>query len=494
MGTIKKLAGQTAIYGLSSIVGRLLNYLLVPFHTRIFSPQDFGAVSELFAFVSFLIILYTYGMETSFFHFSEKSENKNKVYSTGLISLMGTSVLLSGMMILFSSSIADAIMYSKHPEYVSWFALILFFDTLTALPFARLRQQGKAKKFAYIKIANIVLNIFFNIFFLVICPALSNDEGAIGDFVNFVYNSKTGVGYVFISNLLASFITLLLLVPQFRGIQFELDKKLLKEMLLYGLPLLIAGFAGMINETFDRAIYKYLAPDQTKALKELGVYSACYKLSIIMTLFIQTFRYAAEPFFFSLHKKEDSRLIYARVMNYFIVTCSFIFLIVVLYLDLFELFIGEKFRSGLAVVPILLLANMCLGIFYNLSMWYKLTGQTRYGAYFSIFGAVCTVILLFLLIPQMGYMGAAWATLICYALMMVVSYIIGQKKYPIPYDLPRNFTYIILALLIYFANYGIWKLIKPGQVLEICIATLLLLIFTGFVWVMEKPKKPRAIS
>ncbi|MFI5220190.1 MAG: oligosaccharide flippase family protein [Bacteroidia bacterium] len=489
MGSIKKLAGQTAIYGLSSIIGRLLNYLLVPFYTRIFSTQEYGVVSELFAYVSFIMILFTYGLETSFFHFSEKEDTRDKVYSTGIISLFGSSFFFSGLMILFSSSIAGWIQFPKHPEYITWFACILFLDTLCALPFARLRQQNRAKRFASIKIFNIGINIFFNIFFLVICPALVKDKGAIGDFIDVVYSDRIGIGYVFISNLIASFITLLLLIPQFRKINFEFDKSLWKEMLLYGSPLLIAGFAGMVNETFDRAVYKYLAPDKSKALTELGIYSACYKLSIIMTLFVQTFRYAAEPFFFSQHKKENSSEVYALVMKYFVITCSFIFVAVMLYIDVFKLFIGEDFRKGLAVVPILLMANLFLGIFYNLSMWYKLTGQTRFGAYFSIFGAVLTIVLLWLLIPQMGYVGAAWATLIVYAAMMIVSYITGQKNYPIPYDLPRILTYVILALIIYFASLGIEKLLKPGDVAGFIISTFLLMVFAGFTFVLEKPKK-----
>ena len=488
MGSIKKLAGQTAIYGLSSIMGRLLNYLLVPFYTRIFSTIEYGVVSELFAYVSFLMILFTYGMETSFFHFSEKDHDRDKVYTTGIISLLGSSLFVSGLMILFSSSISRWILYPKHPEYITWFALILAFDALTALPFARLRQQNKAKRFATIKIINILLNISFNVFFLVLCPRWIHEHAMFAGIAEIVYSPKIGVGYVFISNLLASLITLLLLIPQMRQVTFRFDVSLWKEMLIYGFPLLIAGFAGMVNETFDRAVYKYLAPNKTIALTQLGIYSACYKLAIVMTLFIQTFRYAAEPFFFSLYKKENNKIMYARVMNYFVITCAFIFLMVMLYIDAFKLFIGEPFRAGLAVVPILLLANMCLGIFYNLSMWYKLTGQTRFGAYFSIFGALLTILLLWWLIPIMGYMGAAWATLVVYAAMMILSYFTGQKYFPIPYDLGRIFTYIGLALLIYFAGYGIEKLMKPSDVVEFIINTLLLMAFVGFIFVIEKPK------
>jgi len=494
LGSIKKLAGQTAVYGLSSIVGRLLNYLLVPFYTRVFTPSEYGVVSELLAIVSFIMIIFTYGMETSFFHFSEKDHDRNKVYTSGVLSLLGSSLFLSGLMILFSSSIATWIQYPKHPEYVTWFALILGLDALCALPFARLRQQNRAKRFATVKLLNILVNIGFNIFFLVLCPKWIHEHGFFKELTDLFYSPKIGAGYVFISYLLSSIVTLLFLIPQLKDVQLEFDSTLWKQMIIYGFPLLIGGFAGMINETFDRAVYKYLAPDRAIALKQLGIYSACYKLSIVMTLFIQTFRYAAEPFFFSHYKKENNKLMYAQVMKYFIITCSFIFLLVMLYIDIFKIFIGEDFRSGLAVVPILLLANMCLGIFYNLSMWYKLTGQTRFGAYFSIFGAVLTIILLWWLIPTMGYMGAAWATLVVYAAMMILSYITGQKYYRIEYDVPGNLLYIGLALLTYFASYGIEKLLKPGQIAEYTINTFLLLLFAGFVFVIEKPKLSKPVN
>lgn len=490
MGTIKKLAGQTAIYGLSTIVGRLLNYLLVPIYTRIFLPEEYGVVSEFYAYVTFLMIVFTYGMETAFFNFWQKEEDKDKVYSTGVISLLISSVGLALIMILFSGPLASLIKYPKHSEYVSWFGMILALDAMTALPFARLRQLNKPKVFAAAKLFNILVNIFFNIFFLVWCPEWAKEKsGLMSSLANSVYSPQIGVGYVFISNLLSSALTLLLLLPQFRNISFRLDKELWKKMIIYALPLMVAGFAGMINETFDRAIYKYLAPNKSIALAELGIYSACYKLSILMTLFIQTFRYAAEPFFFAQQTKENKNEIYANVMKYFVITCCFIFAGVMLYMDVVKHFIGVKYHSGLKVVPVLLMANMCLGIFFNLSMWYKLSGQTRYGAYFSVFGAVVTIILLVLLIPAMGYMGAAWATLICYAAMMVVSYVTGQKNYPINYDVGRILTYIGLALMVYFASIGIEKILHPGKITSFVINTLLLMAYVGYTFVLEKPKK-----
>lgn len=487
MSSIRKLAGQTAVYGLSSILGRLLNYLLVPFYTRIFSAQEYGLVSELFAWVSFLAVLYTYGMETSFFHFANKNTDSKKVYNTGLTALLISSVFLSGMAILFSDSIAGALQYGQHPEYITWFALIIFFDTLTTLPFARLRKENKALRFASLRLINILINIFFNIFFLVLCPIWIKDKGLLHDMASLVYSPSVGVGYVFISNLLASACTLILLFPQFRSFRIQADKKLLAEMLQYGFPLLIAGMAGMVNETLDRAVYKFIAPDASRAMHELGIYAACYKLSVIMTLFIQTFRYAAEPFFFSHYAAEGSKAVYVRVMNYFIITCSFIFVIVMLFMDVFKLFIGENFRSGLAVVPVLLMANLCLGVFYNLSVWYKLTGQTRYGAMFSIAGALITIVFLFLLVPSMGYKGAAWTTLICYASMMLMSYFTGQKNFPVPYDVRKMFFYPVMALLVYYSMLGAVALMQPSVAVKYMLSAALLGVFSIMVWMIEKP-------
>lgn len=489
MSEIKKLAGQTAIYGLSSIVGRLLNYLLVPLYTRVFDKAEYGVVSEMYAWVAFMMIVFTYGMETAFFHFSQKEADKEKVYGTSLFSIISSSVFLCLVLIFFSQPLANLIGYPKHSEYITLFALILSFDALCALPFAKLRQQNKAKAFAGIKFINILLNICFNLFFLVICPyAIKTDAGLLTQIANSVYSSKVGVGYVFVSNLLSSGITFLMLLKYLKDVNLKPDFSLLKQMLAYGAPLLIAGFAGMTNETFDRAIYKHLAPNPATALAELGVYSACYKLSIIMTLFIQTFRYAAEPFFFAQHKNENKQQVYALVMKYFVITCSFIFAAVMLYIDAVKYFIGEEFRSGLGVVPVLLLANLFLGVFYTLSMWYKLAGKTYYGAWFSIFGAVLTVILLLVMIPLWGYMGAAWATLITYAAMMVASYFTGQKNYFVPYDTARCLMYIGLAVLTWFASAGILKMFSPGTVASFFINTLLLFLFAAFIFFLEKPK------
>ena len=482
MSQIKKLAGQTAIYGLSSIIGRLLNYLLVPLYTRIFDPAAYGVVSEFYAYVTFLIVLYTYGMETAYFHFSSKKENTLNVYSNSLSTVTFSSVILSSILIVFSQSIATGLGYEAHPEYIIWFSLILAFDAITALPFAKLRQENRAKRFALIKIVNIGSNIGLNLFFLAFLPQIANHSS-----LSVLYNPEIGVGYVFIANLISSLITIVFFANDFRQIKFTIDKTLVKEMLVYAFPLLIAGFAGMINETLDRAILKYLVTDKSTALHQLGVYSACYKLSIIMTLFVQTYRYAAEPFFFSQQSKKNNRALYATIMNYFVFVCSLIFLGVMLFMNIAKYFIGEKFHEGLQVVPLLLFANLFLGVYLNLSMWYKLSGKTKYGAWFSIIGAIITIVLNFLLIPQMGYMGAAWATFICYGTIMILSYIYGQKHYAIPYSIKICTSIILLSVVLWQLSSYLLIALNTGTMISLVIKITALSVFTMLSWLLLKP-------
>lgn len=490
MGAIKKLAGQTAIYGISSIVSRLLNYLLVPLYTRVFMPEEYGVVTELYAYLTFITILFTYGMETSFFHFSEKEADKEKVYGTALLSLLGSSFLLLTLMLFFNQQIAQLLRYPDHPEYIIYFAIILSTDAITAIPFARLRQENKAKKFAFLKTLNIAINIGLNLFFLVACPLLiKSDIPVLSILAGRIYSPEIGVGYVFISNLVASAITLLIMLPQITGTRLYYEPALWRRMLSYALPLLAGGLAGMVNETLDRVILKSLLTDKSTAMEQLGIYGACYKIPMLMTLFIQTYRYAAEPFFFSQQKKVNNTLVYATVMKYFVLICSFIFLAIMMYLDVIKYFIGEKYRSGLTIVPILLLANLFFGIFINLSMWYKLTGQTRYGAYFAFIGAGITIILNIILIPSMGYLGAAWTTLACYFIMMCLSYLTGQKHYPIPYDLRRISFYILFALSLYWASLLIHQYRPLNNLGSLAVNSFLLLLFTVGSFFLERPKK-----
>jgi O-antigen/teichoic acid export membrane protein len=445
----------------------------------LFATAEYGVVSEMYAYVSFLYVLLTYGMETAFFRFAQDTEHKSKIYGTAFISLVSTSALFVLMVTLFSNNIAGGLDYSNHREYIIWFAFILAFDAITIIPYANLRQENKATKFAIIKFIWIFINIGLNLLFILLCPYISSHSNnqILTSFVSLIYSPEIGVGYIFISNLIASGVILLILGIDFLKVRFSFSGTLLKKMLKYAWPLLLFSFAGIINETFDRLILKHLLPASSNPMAQLGIYGACYKISILMTLFIQTYRYAAEPFFFSKAKSTDARQLYSDMMTYFVIVCVLIFVGVMMYIDLVMYFVGKEYRIGEPVVPILLLANLCLGVFYNLSVWFKLTDRTIYGAIISIFGAIVTLSLNFLLIPVMGIMGAAWATLICYASMMIVSYIIGQRFYLVKYDLPRILGYLGLAIL----TFKISEVINCEGILKYGINTLLFLSFATII-------------
>lgn len=482
MNPLKRLARETVVYGLSSIVGRLLNYFLVPLYTRIFLPNEYGIVTELYAYASFLMVFLTFGMETTFFRFSESRFEKNKLYSTSLIPVLGLNLAFIVLGILTSSFVADRLHYGRHSEYLIYFVIIVGLDAATAIPFARLRQQHRSLKFAALKLINIGINITLNLFFLLLCPYLLN-HGFYG--IRAIYNPSFGVGYVFLSNMISSLAGVLLLFGDIFKFRVEFDKELFKEMIIYALPLLLAGLAGMVNETLDRILLRYLLvvpAGITNAneyiMAQIGIYGANYKVSILMTLFIQTFRYAAEPFFFSHAKESDSRQLYEKVMTYFILFGLVIFLGIMLYIDIVKHFIGVKYYPGIGIVPILLLANLFLGVIFNLSIWYKLNNKTRYGAYITIFGAVVTITANCILIPLMGYAGAAWATFICYLFMMMLSYFWGQKHFYIEYDLWKISGYFLLAILIYFIS-RMWSF--NSRYLSLLANTILLAVFVGLI-------------
>jgi O-antigen/teichoic acid export membrane protein len=422
-------------------------------------------------------------METALFRFSQSEIDKQKVYSTVLISVFTTSTLFILIASTFSSAIAESIKFSGHPEYVVWFALIIGIDALTCIPFAKLREQGKAKRFVIIKTINICVYIGLNLFFILFCKSVYDSANSpYKSLVEKIYNPEIGIGYIFISNLIASIVTLFLLFPEMIKVQYFFDSPLWKRMIRYALPLLIAGLAGMVNETLDRILLTHLLPGKEGVI-QAGIYGACYKISIIMTIFIQTFRYAAEPFFFSLKKNAEPQKMYADIMKYFVIICSIIFLATTLNIEWIQYFAGsEAFRTGIKVVPILLLANMFLGIFWNQSIWYKLTGKTHYGAFLTIFGAIITIALNFYWIPKIGYMGCAWATLICYASMTILSYIIGNKHYPVNYDLKRILGYLALSVTLYFIS----TLIETSnKSLNLILNNFIIIGFMAFIWKME---------
>ena len=495
MTAIKRLAGQTAIYGIPSVLGRVLSYLLVPLYTAVFEPGEYGTVGVFYAYTSFLMVVLTYGMETTFFRFNQQEQDKESVFSTGMVSLIITSILFLVVVLSFSGDVARWIDYSEHPEYVRWFACILAFDALSAIPFARLRAQNRPVRFAWVKMINIAINILLNLFFLVYCPFIlkHHNNSFIEHFISWVYRPEWGIEYIFISNMAASFITLIMLLPQIYQVRWKINPDLWKKMLFYTFPLLFAGMAGIVNETFDRLLLRYLLPEGISTY-QVGIYSACYKISILMTIFIQAYKYAAEPFFFAHAKEKDSRVVYARIMDYFIIIVSMIFLGTMLYLDDFILpFMvrNKEYWVGRGVIPVLLMANLFLGVYYNLSIWYKLTGKTSWGAWLSLIGAVITLVLNFWWIPLSSdhliysYYGSAWATFICYGAMMILSYLIGQKYFPVKYNLIKFFGYLGLSVLLY----GISTIINPETfIVRVGFHTFLLFIFLAITYLFEKPR------
>ncbi len=483
MSAIKKLAKQTATYGFSTMLGRLLNYSLVPLHLRIFQPQEYGVVADLYSYVAFLGVLLTYGMETAYFRFSAKGEqDPEKVYSTAYLSHVFSSLAFLGIFIGFSSPIAGFLKYPGHIEYIIYFSFIVVLDALTAIPLARLRRENKAKRFVSIRLSNIAINVAFNLVFLLLFPFLAQQGISIPLFTG------VDVGYVFIANLIASGFTLLILAPQVLKARAGFDTALWKKMLNYAWPVLIMGFAGMINEVFDRILLKYLLPTADVHKQYLvGIYGACYKISIFMTLFVQMYRFAAEPFFFSHAQGKESLKVHADVMKYFVLAGGLIFLGVMLYIDLvkFILIGNPQYYPGLVIVPWLLLGNLFLGMYFNYSFWFKLTDKTLAGAFISIAGALVTLVLNWLLIPTMGYMGSALATFACYGFMMVVCYAMGRKRFPVPYDNARILLYLSMAIGFYMVSL---RLGLEGF-LQYATNTALLLLYVAVAYFLEKPSK-----
>lgn len=460
---------------MSSIAGRFLYYLLTPYLTNeaVMTKTAYGEMSIIYAALPFLNILFTYGLETAYFRFSKTKEEETEVFSTAMLSLIFSTVIFTSVLLFFKNSIAAALGLAGHPEYITLSAFIIAADALTALSFAKLRHEGRPRKFALVRVAGIVVNIGFTVFFLSVCPRLQqqNPTGFIGQH----YNKNFGAGYVLLANLLQSVFTIVFLAREFFSFKLRFNGKLWRQIMLYSSPLILAGFAGMINETFDRIMLKWWtsAPTPDAATVQVAIYSACYKLSILITLSVQAFRMAAEPFFFSASRGDRPQRVYARVMKFFVITVCFMFLLVVLFLDLWKYFItSHTYWEGLTVVPILLLANIFLGIYYNLSIWYKLSNKTMAGAWITVIGAVITLIINYAFIPRFGYLACAWATFFCYGSMMVVSFVWGQKHYRVPYATKKLVAYIVISValfglhtLFFRLNSGVWANRGVGVVL-----------------------------
>lgn len=475
---VKKLFGQTAVYGMSSILGRLLNYLLVPLYTAVFvDPADYGVVSELYAWVAFLIVLLTFGMETAFFRFIQKEGQREKTFATALVSLLFVNAVFFIILAIFHQDIARLLLFEHHGEYILLLGGIVAIDAISSLPLAKLRAEERAVRFSIIQFSSIGINIALN---LVLMLGFVDPE-----------HPEKGIFYILLANLMASLIKPILMYKSFQ-LKASFDRALMHKMLRYSIPLAIAGFAGIINEMLDRILLKQLLFDPTSpeslnlAEAQVGIYSASYKLAMLVTIFLQAYRYAAEPFFFNQMKNEHRTQVYVKVMNAFIGLVCCVFLLVSLNIDVFKHFIqNESYWVGLKVVPILLLANVFLGIYYNQSIWYKLSGKTGYGALIAICGALLTITLNMIYIPRYGYIACAWATLIVYFIQMVLSYILGQRHYPIPYNLKKFFLYLGITLGIYFIAR---EFQFEDQVINLVYRNSLLLMLILFLfWNEKKP-------
>lgn len=496
MSSIKKLAGQTIWYGASSIGARFLFYLLTPYFTTELSYEGYGDFSLIYAAMPFLNVIFTYGLETAYFRFATQEKFKKHIYNTAIISLICSTLFMTLMLILFRHSFAHLLRLDANPEFITIAALIIAFDTLSALPFAKLRLEQRPRKYALIRIITIIFQIGVTYFLLSVAPQLAKENPY--SFIGTFYDPTYRVGYAIIANLAASIFAWLLLYRQFFDFHWQFNSSVWKTMMIYSLPLVIAGLGGMVNETFDRIMLNWLAPvtSLSDAKEQVAIYSACYKLSILITLFVQAFRMGAEPFFFKQSEGQQPQKVYARVMKFFVITISVMFLVVALYLDIWKYFLSfnaEKravYETGLKVVPILLLANMFLGIYYNLSIWYKLTHQTMAGAWITIIGAVLTIVINYFFIPVFGYVACAWATFLCYGSMMVISYTWGQKNYPVPYAWKKLLAYIVIAVVL-FAVHQLLNLWTDSFIYSFVTATILLLAFIWFLLQVERKEFAR---
>ncbi len=470
MGGLKSLAKDTAIYGVSSIVGRFLNYLLVPIYTISMpaSTGGYGIITNMYAITALLLVLLTCGMETGFFRFANKGgEDPVKVYSTTLLTVGAISLSFLAVCLLFLEPIAGVMGYEEHPWYLGMMLIVIAMDAIQAIPFAYLRYKNRPIKFAALKMLFIFASIILNI-------------------VYFVFMKGTNVGAAFLINLICTSLVMLCLISELRGFRYALDRDLMKRMFRYSFPILILGIAGILNQVVDKIIFPFVYPDPVEADVQLGIYGATSKIAMIMAMFTQAFRFAYEPFVFGKSKEKDNRQMYAQAMKFFIIFTLLAFLTVMFYLDILRYVIGRDYWEGLKVVPIVMAAEMFMGVYFNLSFWYKLTDETKWGAYFSL--TACTIVILMnaFLIPVYGYMACAWAGFTGYAVAMLLSYFVGQKKYPIAYDLKSIGGYVLLALMIYVA--GEWIPVD-NMLLRLLLRTLLLFVFIGYIIKHDLPLK-----
>lgn len=486
MAGIKSLAKDTAVYGISSILGRLLNWLLVPMYTRVFLAEEYGIVVFDYSTVALMLAFLTYGMETGFFRFvnHERWVKPNEVYSTSLISLGFTSTLFVVLSAVFISPLSDFMRTPDRHSCAMLLAATVAIDAFTSIPYGYLRYKTKALRFATVRICNIAINIGLNLFFLLLCPWLMKVSPST---VEWFYVPEYGIGYIFLANFIASLSTLIMLLPELRGFKWTFNAQLWREMLGYSWPLLILSVVGIMNQNLPNIIFPYLATqfDAEQADAALGVYGACYKIGLIMVMFLQAFRFAYEPFMFAKHKHDggDKTAIYGIAMKYFIIASLFIFLAVMFYLHFIRLFIGSKYYGALGVVPIIMFAELCFGVTFNLSVWYKLTDKTIWGTYLSLIGFAAMLAINVIFVPKISYYACAWGSVASYGLMMVVSYFVGRKNLPINYHLKRILFYVVITCGLYFVGYYLMNEYISNEILATLLRTILLL---GFVMVIVR--------
>ena len=481
---MKILAKETAIYGVSSIVGKFLNWMLVPLYTYVLQQQsDYGIVTNLYAWTALLLVILTYGMETGFFRFANKEgENAQTVYSTSLIALFTTSLLFAVACVVCQVPIANALGYPAHSEFIALLGIVVAMDAFASIPFAYLRYKKRPLQFAALKLLFVFLNIVLNLFFLVLCPKIQ-DWGIISAW----YNADYGVGYVFVANILATGIQTLCLLPAvgegFRSLGVQGFRSsgvfswgLLKQMLRYSLPLLVLGVCGIMNQTLDRILFPFFY-DGADAQAQLGIYGACFKVAMVMMMFTQAFRYAYEPFVFAKHKDRESVEAYADAMKYYIIFSYMILLGMIFYLDLLKFIIAPSYWEGLKIVPIVLWTYIFQGVYFNLSFWYKLTDKTQWGAYFSLIGVVITFGLQAIFVPRIGYVASAASSTVCYLVIMLLSYFIGRKHLEIPYDLRRIGIYTLLVVILLAVYYGLAQLLPMNEWAQMGVGSVLFVIY-----------------
>ena len=448
MANLKSLTKDTAIYGLSSIIGRFLNYLLVPLYTDAITKASggYGVITNIYAYTALLLVILTYGMETTFFRFANKSEeDPKKVYATILLSVGTTSLLFVILVFIFLSPISSAMGYADHPSYIWVMAMVVAIDAFQCIPFAYLRYQKRPIKFAALKLLFVVLNITLNLIFFLLLPALYKTYP---DVIGHIYDPSVGAGYAFYINLACTAPITFFFYKELTGFKYTFDKQLMRRMMRYSWPILVLGIAGILNQTADKIMFPYIYKGND-AHAQLGIYGAASKIAMIMAMITQAFRYAYEPFVFGKAEDKNNRETYAKAMKYFLIFTLLAFLVVVGYMDILRYIIHRDYWEGLQVVPIVMAAEIMMGVYFNLSFWYKLIDKTIWGAYFSGIGCIVLVAINIIFVPRYGYMACAWAGFAGYATAMTLSYIIGQKKYPIAYPLGSMAIYVAITALFY---------------------------------------------